>query len=123
MKVVPTSLVPLAHVRDVDESIRFYTLLGFEVRNTVVPEGGGVPTWAYLRANQAQLMLARATDPVDPERQGVLFYLYFDHLSAVHSHLAASGLKVGPLSYPFYCPGGEFRLLDPDGYCLMLSHT
>jgi hypothetical protein len=30
---------------------------------------------------------------------------------------------VGEMKVPFYCPKGEFRLEDPDGYVLMLTHT
>ena len=28
---------------------------------------------------------------------------------------------VAEMGHPLYCPKGEFRLLDPDGY--MLTHT
>jgi hypothetical protein len=27
------------------------------------------------------------------------------------------------MAYPFYAPRGEFRLTDPDGYTLMITHT
>lgn len=68
-------------------------------------------------------MVTLAGEPVIARQQAVLFYLYFDDIAATHAELAASGLPVGPLSYPFYCPKGEFPLTDPDGYCLMLTHT
>jgi hypothetical protein len=41
----------------------------------------------------------------------------------VHAALSARGFAVGEMAYPFYCPKGEFKLRDPDGYCLMLTHT
>ncbi len=124
MTVTPKSLVPMAEVQDVERSLAFYGQLGFGVRNTFTPDGAGEPAWAYLEsAGGALLMVARASGPVDPERQAVLFYLYFDDIAAAHAELAAAGLPVGEMTYPFYCPQGEFRLMDPDGYCLMLTHT
>ena len=56
-------------------------------------------------------------------QQAVLFYLYYDDIAAVRAELAARGLPVGEMKFPFYCPKGEFRLMDPDGYVLMLTHT
>ena len=123
MKIVPKNLVALAYVADVPTSLAFYELLGFEVGNTHTLEGENVPVWAALESGSAALMLAKASDPVVPEQQAVLFYLYFDDILATHAALAAKGLPVGELTFPFYCPKGEFRLTDPDGYCLMLTHT
>jgi hypothetical protein len=56
-------------------------------------------------------------------QQAVLFYLYYDDIAATREALAAQGLPVGEMSFPFYCPKGEFRIVDPDGYVLMLTHT
>ena len=112
----------MAFVADVPRSIAFYRRLGFELGSTV-PGGAASPTWAELHRGPARLMLARASDPVDAHQQAVLFYLYFDDIATVHAALQADGLDVGALAYPFYCPKGEFRLADPDGYVLMLTHT
>ncbi|MGX5729549.1 VOC family protein [Pseudoxanthomonas beigongshangi] len=123
MSIALRNLVAMAHVADVPRSIAFYARLGFRLRNTHVPEHGTTPVWAWLEGGAGQLMLAQAGEPVDPARQAVLFYLYFDDIAAVHARLRAEGLPVGPMTHPFYCPRGEFRLPDPDGYCLMLAHT
>jgi predicted enzyme related to lactoylglutathione lyase len=117
------SLVPLAYVADVERSIAFYARLGFEVGNTFVPEGATRPSWAALERRDAQLMVAQAEDPIVPERQQVWFYLYYDDIDAEHARLAAEGAAPGPMTYPFYSPKGEFRLVDPDGYVVMLTHT
>jgi predicted enzyme related to lactoylglutathione lyase len=117
------SLVPLAYVKDVERSIAFYEVLGFEVGGTHTPKGEPGPVWASLERRDARIMLALASDPVVPEAQAVLFYLYFDDIEAEHARLAAAGLGPGDMTHPFYCPKGEFRLTDPDGYCLMLTHT
>ena len=117
------TLVPLAYVKDVERSIAFYSALGFEVGNTHVPDGEPGPTWAALELGEARLMLAQASDPVEPDAQAVLFYLYYDDIQAEHTRLRAAGFAPGAMTYPFYCPKGEFRLADPDGFCLMLTHT
>jgi hypothetical protein len=117
------SLVPLAYVVDVGRSIAFYAKLGFEVGNTFVADGDTAPSWAALEYRDARIMLSRASGPVDAGVQAVLFYLYFDDIHAEHARLAAAGLSPGPMAYPFYCPKGEFKLFDPDGYVLMLTHT
>jgi hypothetical protein len=32
-------------------------------------------------------------------------------------------VDAGPIQSPFWAPRGEFRVIDPDGYVLMISHT
>jgi hypothetical protein len=118
------SLVAFAHVGDVVRSIRFYADLGFAVHNQVLSEDGtGVPVWAWLQSEQASLMVGLADGPVEPERQAVLFYLYFDDIQATRAALVELGHAPGDICFPFYMPGGECRLLDPDGYVLMLAQT
>jgi hypothetical protein len=53
----------------------------------------------------------------------VLFYVYTDDVAAAHSSLTAAGFNPGPISSLFYAPRGEFQLVDPDGYVLMVTHT
>ena len=118
------NLTPMAAVRDVAAAVVFYELLGFEVGNTFQPDGANAPTWAWLHSgNGAELMLSLAEEPVMAERQGVLFYLYVDDVDAKHAELAAAGVAVGTMTKPFYNPRGEFRITDPDGYVLMITHT
>jgi predicted enzyme related to lactoylglutathione lyase len=117
------SLVPMAHVRSVVDSIEFYGKLGFEVGNTFTPEGQREPTWAWLRSEGAHLMVAKAGEPVVPEQQAVLFYVYCDDVAATRNELQKDGVAVGPIAYPFYAPRGEFSVTDPDGYALMITHT
>lgn len=123
MVVQVRSLVPLAHVRSVPASIAFYRLLGFETVNTFTPQDRDVPTWAYLKAGQARLMLGEAGEPVAASRQAVLFYLYCDDVAALREELLARGIPAGPIQTPFYAPRGEFRIEDPDGYVIMVTHT
>ena len=117
------SLVPLAHVRNVRRSIAFYRLLGLEAGNRHTPEGQSEPVWAWLRSGDAQLMVAEAGEPVDPEKQAVLFYVYCDDVSRFREQLVLAGVEAGPIEHPFWAPRGEFRVVDPDGYVLMVTHT
>jgi hypothetical protein len=115
------SLVPFAHVADVERSIEFYAYVGFRVKNAVVPDGQTAPIWAWLESEKANLMVGLASGPVDSGQQAILFYLYYDGVKQTHASLAALGHAPGGIKYPFYMPGGEFRLEDPDGYVLMLA--
>ena len=113
----------MAHVRSVPRSIEFYRKLGFDVGNTFVPAGRAEPSWAWLRSDRANLMLALADEPVVPGQQAVLFYLYCDDVGATRAALQGAGIEVGPIAHPFYAPKGEFRVTDPDGFVLMVTHT
>ena len=114
-------LVPIAHVADVARSIDFYRQLGFAVRNTLKNDDQLV--WAWLANGKAHLMLSRSARPMNPGAQDVLFYLYAHDVAAYRAELEALGIKVGPLTYPPYMPEGEFRIDDPDGYCLLVGQT
>ena len=123
-----TGLVPMLHVADVESSVAFYQLLGFEVGNRVPPTGP--MGWCWLYAPQApdwkrgpNLMLTRGECVIDPDAQAVLFYLYATDLVGLRSELVGKGLKAGDICYPDYLPKGEFRLTDPDGYCLMIAQS
>ena len=116
-------LVPMAHVKSVPASIEFYRRLGFGVENTFTPAEHNDPSWAYLSSDRAQLMLAKADEPVVPGQQAVLFYSYCDDVPAMRERLVAEGVEAGPIQYPFYAPRGEFRIQDPDGFVIMITHT
>ncbi len=68
-------------------------------------------------------MLSLTDCPIDPQQQQVLFYLYASDLVSLRNQLLTDGLTPGEICYPEYLPNGEFRLLDPDGYCLMVAQS
>lgn len=113
----------MLHVASVPRSIAFYGQLGFSVRNTHTPDGCPEPVWAMLESHDARLMVTSADAPVDPGAQAVLFYLYCDDVAAFHARVVAAGITAGAIRRPFWSPRGEFRLEDPDGYVLIVSHT
>jgi catechol 2,3-dioxygenase-like lactoylglutathione lyase family enzyme len=121
-------LVPMIHVADVERSIAFYALLGFEVGNRVPPTGP--MQWAWLYAPRVaewrhgpNLMLTRAECAIDAAAQEVLFYLYASDLVSLRHELIHQGLHPGEITFPEYLPNGEFRLHDPDGYLLMIAQS
>ncbi len=126
VQMMPTqfrSLVPLIQVRSVSQSIAFYQKLGFEIGNSFSPEGQEEPGWAWLDGGQVHLMLGQAEEPAVPSQQGVLFCLYCSDVAAMRTVLVQKGVSAGEITFPFYAPHGEFRIEDPDGYVLMVTHT
>jgi hypothetical protein len=117
------AITAMLHVRSVTRSIAFYEKLGFAVGNTFVPTGRTDPAWAWLRSGDAHLMVTEAGKPVDPAAQAVLFYAYCDDVERFRAVLIQRGVDAGPVSTPFYSPRGEFRVTDPDGYVVLVSHT
>ena len=68
-------------------------------------------------------MVTTAGELVVSEQQAVLFYVYCDDVAAKRSELIAANITAGPMKFPFHSPGGEFRIVDPDGYVIMMRHT
>lgn len=114
-----SDLVPFAHAADIDASVAFYELLGFEVRSTYRP--GERVNWAFLQAGHARLMLAHADAPIAAREQAVLFYLYSRDLFGLRERLLRAGADVGEIRDGTPGPKLEMRLEDLDGYVLMIA--
>lgn len=133
----------MAHVADVEASVAFYGLLGF-VAESVMRDGQGRAFWASLvgagggGGDGARLMLTRASGAVNAAEQAVLFYMYSRDVAGLRGHLLAQGVHdggrfvgaAGPnggvrvvfeVARPYYMPGGELRVSDPDGYCILVG--
>jgi hypothetical protein len=117
-----TGLIPMAHVADVQRSVDFYQQLGMEIRGSLRDSAGKLQ-WAHLGCYRADVMFARASEPVIASQQAVLFYLYASDLIALRKDLLASNVNVSPITYPDYMPKGEIRVEDPDGYCLLIGQS
>ena len=79
--------------------------------------------WAHLRNGGAELMLVRSDRPLNPGAQDILFYLYAHGVAAYRESLLSQGLRPSELNYPRYARHGEFRIDDPDGFCLLVGDT
>ena len=119
MSETVSSLIPYAHVADVERSIAFYWMLGFEVTDTRPQEGR--LGWAFMERGAARLMLALATEPIDPRAQAILLYLWCKDVAALRRELVTQGVEVGPITHPEHMPAGEIHLEDPDGYVLLVG--
>ena len=120
------SLTAYVHVADIHRSIAFYRRLGLEVQNRHVDDG--VLAWAFLstpahdrRAAAARLMLAAADGPIEASKQSVLFYCWTDDARGLHAELVAAGIDVGEIGHPFSMRAGEFEVVDPDGYLVLVG--
>lgn len=116
-------LVPMIHVKSVVHSIEYYSRLGFTVVRTYVPQGQAEPVWAWLEAESARVMLAAAGEPIDPKKQAVIFYLFSNDVISLRERLNSDGLALGEIEFPSHSPKGEFRLVDPDGYALIVRYS
>jgi len=123
-----SGLVPMLHVSDVERSVAFYQHLGFKIGNRVPPAGPIGWCWLYQPAapdwkRGANLMLTCAECPIHADQQSALFYLYAQDLVALRNALVQAGLQPDEIKHPEYLPEGEFRLTDPDGFCLMVAQS
>lgn len=109
----------MLHVADVERSIRFYQLLGFELIDTQgEPQHLG---WARLHCQGGALMFLLAEEPVDPAAQAILLAMYTPDLPALRQHLVANGIQAPPITYPEYMRSGQFTMKDPDGYLIGIN--
>ena len=130
-------LVPFVHVTDVQASLLFYSLLGFTAENVMKDKHGNM-FWALAKSWAAEIMLAQASGPIDAEQQAVIFYMYSADLSTLRATLIDRGLRdagvyrgarspddttqmVHEIAHPNYMKGGEMRVIDPDGYVILIG--
>ena len=113
------SVMPYVHVADVERSINFYRLLGFEVIRRWPCDGASGA--AFIESGTAKMLLAPASAPVDPAAQAALVYMYVADVVALRKRLTAVGITVTDVTYPDYMPNGEIGVVDPDGYCVLIG--
>jgi len=111
---------PMLHVADVERSVRFYRLLGFELVD-VEGEDGRPLGWARMAtADGSAIMFLRGEEEhaVKPELQGIMLVLYAAELSALREQLVAAGARPTEIERPPWMPSGHIMLRDPDGYAV-----
>jgi catechol 2,3-dioxygenase-like lactoylglutathione lyase family enzyme len=101
------------HVRDLDESRRFYReTLGFEETAVDFDE-----RWSHLRHGVMEIGIAEGT----PAEDGPVAHVDVDDVKAVAERLRGAGVSVGVV---VEIPHGVMRLLDvydPDGNRIQLA--
>ncbi len=121
----------MIHVADVMNSAKFYRHLGFKIGNAA-PREHPPYNWAWLYQPKApnwktgaNLMLLSGDAPVTAASTGktVVFYLYAHDLKSLREELLAKGFEPSEISHPEHLPEGEFRVVDPDGYRLMIAQS
>ena len=118
MTAKATYSTPMLHVAEIEKSIRFYELLGFALIDT---DGCKALQWARLHCESGSIMFLRLEKPLDPSKQGFLFYLYTPDLAGLREHLLTNGVKAPAINYPEYMPSGKINLADPDGYHIEIA--
>ncbi|MFI4854686.1 MAG: TIGR03067 domain-containing protein [Phycisphaerales bacterium JB065] len=130
-------LVPYVHVADVEASLAFYARLGF-VSVNAMKDSHGKMFWVLARSGDAEIMLVQASGPIDAEQQAVLFYMYSPDLSTLRATLIEHGLRdagvyrgvrspedttqmVHKIAHPDHMKCGEMRVIDPDGYVILVG--
>lgn len=120
-QTAPKAVVALLRVADLDRSIGFYEKLGFEVGNEPLTDEQGTKTFVWMHhGDAAQIMLTRAGQPLDSRSRHMMFYLYVNDMVAYREQVTARGVAVGKVAHPFWSPGGEFQVEDPDGWIWMV---
>ena len=123
MPMIPKAgyYTPLLHVNSVEESMRFYALLGFEAIDQM--RGHGHVGWARMHCEGGAIMFLQAEEPHPPKKKfEVLFAMYTPDLAAFREHLLASGVQAPAIAYPEYMPSGSLSVVDPDGYIIDIHH-
>jgi hypothetical protein len=110
---------PMLHVAEIEKSLKFYELLGFETIDTDRCDPLG---WARIHCEGGAIMFLRAEEPIDRARYGTMLCMYTPDLPALHEQLLAAGLNVPPIRCPEYMPSGEIQFSDPDGNSIIISH-
>src|SRR5262245_26614262 len=114
---------PMLHVAEVERSIRFYRLLGFELVD-VQGEKDCPLAWARMStADGSAIMFLCGEEEhvVKPELQGIMLVLYTAELTALRDQLVAAGEKPTEIEKPPWMPSGHIMLRDPDGYAVGIN--
>ena len=114
-------------VSDMQRSLEFYQMLGFEKVNTGVVDDKG-SQWYSLALGDANLWLTRediaqGVQMGEARGNGVNIYVTVDDVDAVYERVKTGGLQMNILKdiETFYYGLRQFSLADPDGYMLTLN--
>src|SRR5262245_33113709 len=114
---------PMLHVAEVERSIHFYRLLGFELVDVEGEEGCplGWARMATADGSAIMFLCGEAGHAVKPELQGVMLVMYAAELAALREQLVAAGEKPTEIERPPWMPSGHIMVRDPDGYAIGIN--
>lgn len=112
--------VPVVYVADVSRSMAFYELLGLTAQDR---GQDGEWRWAYLKSGDVGILLAASNSVLSVDPGPVVLYLRTDDLDAVAARLSDGGADVERMGYPAHAPGGELKIVDPDGHGVMIGQV
>jgi uncharacterized glyoxalase superfamily protein PhnB len=120
------ALSPNILVADVEKTVEFYSLLGFE-KVAQVPEQGKAQ-WAMLKEDQVTLMIqdkksAEADLPLrftNGQNGGVLLYMDVENVEEIRNKLNGKAFVIKDIHTTFYGTN-ELVVADPDQYVLIFA--
>jgi len=110
---------PILHVADIERSICFYELLGFELIDTDDCKPLG---WARIHCEGGALMFLRNEPSGEYHAPALMLCMYTEDLNGLRDSLIANQTEMTPIKYPPYMPSGECYCNDPDGNQINLVH-
>lgn len=106
---------------DVDRSVAFYGLLGFEVSG----RSAGPPAYAAVRLGDVRIGLCQAA-PVDPATRalpvGTEIVIEVDDVQTTRDRVVARGVELAEDLVEREWELSDFRVHDPDGYYLRFTN-
>ena len=108
-------MTPMLGVRDLEETIRFYTeTLGFEVGSDWPAEGKR--TWAFLTGGKAEFMIYELPEGESPRLTGSLYFYPEDVMALWKAVKGRVTVEWEPRVFEYGMR--EFGIRDPNGYVL-----
>jgi catechol 2,3-dioxygenase-like lactoylglutathione lyase family enzyme len=112
------SMIAVTYVRDIDSARAFYELLGFREQSAGRAE---TSAWSALHQGDLSVLLAYTRPPLEIAPLPLMFYFFCADLDAVVAGLGTAGVEVVRTGHPPHAPGGEVKVLDPDGNTILIG--
>jgi catechol 2,3-dioxygenase-like lactoylglutathione lyase family enzyme len=112
------SMIAVTYVRDIDSARAFYELLGFREQLAGRAESSA---WSALHQGDLSVLLAYTRPPLEIAPLPLMFYFFCNDLDAIVAGLGTAGVEVTRTGHPPHAPGGEVKVLDPDGNTILIG--
>ena len=112
------SMIAVTYVRDIDSARAFYELLGFREQSAGRAE---TSAWSALYQGDLSVLLAYTRPPLEIAPLPLMFYFFCNDLDAIVAGLGTAGVEVTQTGHPPHAPGGEVKVLDPDGNTILIG--